>query len=147
MSRFNYKNYIIVVLITSLWVNASEVFRYFMLVMPAMIETYAHTGKAVAEMNVTIFSIWGLWDTILTGLLVFIVWLYTQVFGYSVRSVLKSSTVVWVSIFVIFWIATANMGLSTWKILLITLPLSWLEMFVGGWIAYRLFNTRFSMNR
>ena len=143
MSRFNYKNYIIVVLITSIWINASEVFRYFVLVMPAIKDTYVGTGRQVAEMNATIFSIWGLWDTILTAVLVFVVWLYAQTFGNNKRSVLKSSTVVWISIFVVFWIAAANMGLSTWQILLITLPLSWLEMLIGGWIAYRLFSTRF----
>ncbi|WP_437373951.1 hypothetical protein, partial [Maribacter litoralis] len=53
--------------------------------------------------------------------------------------VLISGTLVWSAVFVIFWIATANMGLSEWKILWITLPLSWLEMIIGAWIASKLY--------
>ncbi|TSE08951.1 hypothetical protein FOF46_10800 [Aquimarina algiphila] len=92
-------------------------------------------------MDVGIFSIWGLWDTLLTAVLVFTFWLYTQTFENTLKSVLIAGTIVWLAVFVIFWVATANMGLSDWNILLITLPLSWLEMIVGAWIAFRLYAT------
>ncbi|WP_339334651.1 MULTISPECIES: hypothetical protein [unclassified Croceitalea] len=90
-------------------------------------------------MDLGIFAIWGFWDTLLTGLLVFVFWLYSRVFGDSNRSVLISGTLVWLAVFVIFWVATSNMGLSEWKILWITLPLSWLEMAIGAWIAAALY--------
>ena len=96
-------------------------------------------GVEVAEMNLTIFSIWGLWDTLLTAVLVFIVWLFCEQFGSGIQSILTSATLVWLSTFVIFWVAASNMGLSDWSILRIALPLSWLEMVVGAWISSRLY--------
>jgi len=101
--------------------------------------SYFSNKPDVADMDLNIFTIWSFWDTLLTGGLVFIYWLYSKVFGSSNQSVLISGTFTWLVVFVIFWIATANMGLSEWKILMITLPLSWLEMIVGTWIACKLY--------
>ncbi|WP_271783171.1 hypothetical protein [Aquimarina algiphila] len=139
-TNFNLKQFIIITLITSIWINASEVFRYFVLVM-SRIKSFFENKAGIAEMDVGIFSIWGLWDTLLTAVLVFTFWLYTQTFENTLKSVLIAGTIVWLAVFVIFWVATANMGLSDWNILLITLPLSWLEMIVGAWIAFRLYAT------
>jgi len=141
-NSFNLRSYLLVTFLTSIWINASEVFRYFVLVMPRMKDYWQESEHAIADMNTGIFVIWGLWDTLLTATLVFLVWLYIQVFGHSNRSVTRSSTIVWAAVFVIFWVATANMGLSNWDVLLIMLPLSWLEMLIGGWIAARLFEIR-----
>lgn len=142
IEKFKLKPFILIVLITSVWINASEILRYFLFVMPMTKDYWRASHHAVAEMNVMIFSIWGLWDTLLTGVLVFVVWLYSQVFGTSFKSILTSATLVWAAIFVIFWVASANMGLSDWQMLWIALPLSWIEMIVGGWISTRLYNSR-----
>ncbi len=138
--NFNLKQFIIITLIVSIWINISEVFRYFVFVMPRM-KSFFKNQSGIAEMNLGIFSIWGFWDTLLTSVLVFIFWLYSKSFGNNNKSVLISGTIVWVSIFVIFWVATANMGLSNWRILLITIPLSLFEMLVGAWIASKLYLT------
>jgi hypothetical protein len=50
--------------IVSVWINASEIFRYFTLVMPMTRETLA-TVPNVAPMNLPVFLVWGLWDTLL----------------------------------------------------------------------------------
>lgn len=137
-TNFNLKQFIIITLITSIWINISEVFRYFVLVMPR-VKSFFDNKAGVAEMDWGIFAIWGFWDTLLTAVLVFIFWLYAKSFGFTTKSALVSGTIVWSAVFVIFWVATANMGLSDWNILLITLPLSWLEMVVGAWIALKLY--------
>ncbi|QLG45850.1 hypothetical protein [Costertonia aggregata] len=137
-SIFNPKRFVIITLITSIWINVSEVFRYFVLVMPR-VKAFFNNKEGVAEMDWGIFAIWGLWDTLLTGVLVFVFWLYASVFGHSNRSAMISGTIVWSAVFVIFWVATANMGLSEWNILWIALPLSWIEMVVGAWIASKLY--------
>ncbi len=136
--QFNLKHFIYITLITSIWINASEVFRYFLFVMDRT-KSFFPNKENVAEMNLGIFTIWGVWDTILTTIVVFIFWLYAQIFGNNNRSVFVSGTIVWVSVFVIFWVATANMGLSSWNILLIILPLSWIEIIIGSWIASKLY--------
>jgi len=56
---FNTKDFIVITIIVSLWVNASEVFRYFVLVRPEMHE-YLSVVPNVADMNLGIFIIWGL---------------------------------------------------------------------------------------
>jgi len=138
VKKFNFKNFILITLLVSIWINISEIFRYFVFVM-VHIKSYFPNKPDVADMNLSIFAIWGFWDTLLTACLVFIYWLYSRVFGSSKLSVLMSGTLVWIIVFVIFWIATANMGLSEWKILVVTLPLSWLEMIIGTWIAFKLY--------
>ncbi len=138
--NFVFKQFAIITLIVSIWINISEVFRYFVFVMPR-VKSFFGNQYGIAEMDLGVFSIWGFWDTLLTAVLIFIFWLYAKSFGNNNKSVLVSSTLVWVSVFVIFWVATANMGLSNWKILLITLPLSLLEMIVGAWIASKLYAT------
>ena len=120
---FNTKHFIIITLLTSIWINISEVFRYFVLVMPR-VKAYWNNLETVADMNWTIFGIWGIWDTILSAMVVFFFWLYSKVFGNNIRSVFISATLSWIFFFVLYWIGAANMGYSDWSILLITLPLS-----------------------
>jgi len=138
VKKFNFKNFFIITFLTSIWINISEVFRYFVLVMPR-VKLFFDNKLGVADIDLCIFVIWGFWDTLLTGILVFIFWLYSEVFDDSNRSVLISGTITWLAVFVIFWMATANMGLSKWNILWIVLPLSWLEIIAGTWIASKLY--------
>ncbi|WP_299684378.1 hypothetical protein [uncultured Dokdonia sp.] len=139
--NFNFKQFIGITLLVSIWINISEVFRYFVLVMPR-VKAFFDYQPGIADMSWSIFSIWGLWDILLTAILVFVFWLYIQSFGNTNTAVWLSGTLVWGAVFVIFWVATANMGLSNWSILLITLPLSLLEMLVGAWIASRLYRRK-----
>ena len=137
---FILKQFAIITLIVSIWINISEVFRYFVFVMPS-VKSFLHNQAGIAPMDLGIFSIWGFWDTLLTAILVFIFWLYARSFGNNNRAVLVAGLIVWSAVFIIFWVATANMGLSSWKILFITLPLSLLEMLVGAWLASKLYAT------
>ncbi len=137
-TKFDFKKLLRITLITSIWINASEVFRYFVLVMPRT-KLFFQEKPGIAEMNWGIFAIWGFWDTLLTVVLVFVFWLYAKSFGNTNRSAMISGTLVWAAVFVIFWVATANMGLSSWDILWIVLPLSLLEMVVGALIASKLY--------
>lgn len=140
-ANFNLKQFVIITLITSVWINLSEVFRYFVLVMPR-VKSFFDDKLGVAEMDLGIFSIWGLWDTLLTAVLVFFFWLFAKSFGNNRKSIFISGTIVWLAVFVVFWVATANMGLSEWRVLLITLPLSWIEMIVGAWIVSALYKRK-----
>ncbi len=131
--EFVVKDFIVITIITSLWVNVSEVFRYFVLVRPEMHE-YLSVVPNVADMNWGIFAVWGLWDTLLTALYVFLFWLCAQAFGNNLRTVLISGFISWCFFFLLFWVGMANMNLSSWGYLLIVLPLALLETIVAAFI-------------
>lgn len=137
-SEFKLKSFVIIVLLTSIWVNASEVFRYFVIVMPR-VKDYWNDLESVADMNWIIFGIWGIWDTILTAMTVFLFWLYAQRFGNNNRSVVSSAILAWIFFFVLYWVGAANMGFSDWSILWIVLPLSLIELIIANFIASKLY--------
>lgn len=132
--EFRLKHFIIVVLITSIWVNISEVFRYFVLVIPR-VKNYWNHLEEVANMNWLIFGIWGVWDTILTAMTVVLFWLYAERFGNNLKSAFYSAVLAWIFFFVLYWMGVANMGYSDWSILWLTLPLSLFELVIANIIA------------
>jgi hypothetical protein len=60
--RFPAKAFLLTCLIVSLWINASEIFRYFLFVMPLTRQTLSMLPDA-APMNLPVFLVWGVWDT------------------------------------------------------------------------------------
>ncbi len=135
---FQMNDFLVITLIVSIWVNASEVFRYFVLVRPEMHE-YLSVVPGVADMDWGIFVIWGFWDTLLTALYVFLFWLCAKVFGNNAKSILISGFMSWCFFFLLFWVGLANMNLSSWRFLLIVLPLALVESVVASYIASKLY--------
>lgn len=121
-------------LITTLWINASEVFRYFVFIMP-MMQEYLAVIPDVADMNILIFLVWGVWDTILTFAVVGFSWIYFERTGFSSRNAIISGTMVWASVFVILWLGLYNMNLASPAILAIALPLSLFELVIAAFIV------------
>jgi hypothetical protein len=135
---FNLKQFILTTLIVSIWINISEVFRYFVIVKPMMGE-YLSILPGVVPMNWSIFASWGVWDTILTALVVFVYWLVAQRFGSNLMSTFISATTSWALFFLLFWLGLVNMGLSSVSIAFMTLPLALLEMVVACLISSKLY--------
>jgi hypothetical protein len=135
-SKFDTKQFIITTLIVSIWVNLSEVFRYFVIVLPKMRE-YLSVLPSAAAMDLGIFAIWGVWAMVLTALVVFMHWLVVQCFGHSLKTVLLAGTVSWLFFFVLFWVGLVNLGLAPVSLALTALPLAWLEMVGASWIAHK----------
>lgn len=133
-SEFNLRQFAIAVLLVSLWVNASEVFRYFVIVMP---ETRAFLSMVpnIAPMNLPVFLIWGLWDTLLTASIVFMFWLVSKTFGNDLRSVAIAGVASWVFFFVLFWVGMVNMSLAEPKLATLALSLALFETLVASYIA------------
>jgi hypothetical protein len=123
------RSFLLVLLVAFLWLNVSEVFRYFAFVMPMMRDAMP-TVKDVAPMDFTVFMIWGLWDTLLFAVVGVIAWLFHEKFGGGLRSAIAAGTLLWLTIFCIFWLAAWNMNLTVTRVPLIALPLAWIEMVV-----------------
>ncbi len=134
------KAFALALFVNFIWINVSEVFRYFAFVMPMMRDAFSAIPE-VAPMNFPVFMIWGVWDTILVLTATLIPWMAMRSFGSSFKNAVIAGTGVWFSVFVILWLGLFNMNLATAEILAIALPLAWLEMVVAAlvvwWFAFR----------
>jgi len=121
-------------LVNAVWINASEVFRYFVFVMPMMREAFPQV-EGIAPMNLPVFAIWGAWDAILVLVVTGFVFLFLDRFGNGLLQAITAGSLIWTAIFVILWLGLFNMNIATGAILAIALPLSWLEMVVAALIV------------
>lgn len=137
-AKFEIKRFIGIGLLVNIWVQCSETLRYLIFVVPKM---EARVGE-IPEATGLVLGIWIVWGTLLSALTVFLFWMYANVFGNSMQTILKSATLSWAFVFVLFWVGISNMGLSDWKLLWITLPLSWFEIFIATYIASKLYRKR-----
>ncbi|MEO9821611.1 MAG: hypothetical protein ABJ370_21885 [Paracoccaceae bacterium] len=117
-----------------LWINISEVFRYFVFIMPMMRDAFPDIA-GVAPMNISVFLIWGVWDTILVLAATLIPWISFDRFGTSVRHAILAGTGVWATVFVILWLGLWNMNLTTLAIVGVALPLALIEMLGAAFIV------------
>ena len=137
---FKLKQFIIITLITSVWIHITEIFRAVVIVFPRM-KAFFENKVAIGDIELSNALIWGFWDTLLTACLVFIFWLCVKTFENHFKSVLISATVTCAATLGIFWIATVNTGLGEWSTAFIVLPIAWIEMIIGAWIASKLYAT------
>ncbi len=121
-------------LLNAIWVNASEIFRYFVFVMPMMRAAFPQIDN-VAPMSWQVFALWGVWDTILVFSVTGFVWLILDRFGDRRRNAIVAGTLFWLSVFVILWLGIWNMNLTTPAVVTVALLLSWLEMVVAALIV------------
>lgn len=138
---FPLRAYVVNTFIVSMWIHASENFRYFLFVRPMLRDSLSMVPD-VAPMNFPVFISWGVWDTTLAAMTVLYYWLYSRVFGASLRSAIIAGTLIWLSSFVFFWHAFANLNLATFADLLVEPPLSWIELVVASVIARYCFSLR-----
>ncbi len=125
----------VAIAINFLWINVSEVLRYFAFVMPMMRNAFPSLPE-IAPMNLTVFMIWGVWDTILVLSATLIPWMAMKIFGASALRAVLYGTGVWMAVFVILWLALYNMNLATPAVLAVALPLAWLEVAVAALIVW-----------
>ncbi len=139
--NFNLKQFVIITLITSIWINIAEVARAMLVAFPLMEEFFA--GRIpIGPMGLSNALIWGGWDMLLTAILVFIFWLCTVAFGNNFKSIIISGTTTALATIGIFWIASVNTGLGEWSTAAILFPIAWIEMIIGAWIASKLYSRK-----
>ncbi|MEM9331296.1 MAG: hypothetical protein AAGA53_08210 [Pseudomonadota bacterium] len=137
---FPIKAFLITLVLNGIWINASEIFRYFAFVMPMMRDAFT-TVPGVAPMNVAVFLSWAGWMTILLVALTGFVWMFLDKFGYGAKNAILSATLFWAATFVILWLGLYNMNLATPQIISIALPLAWLELAIGALIVNKSMQT------
>jgi hypothetical protein len=138
--NFNLKQFIVITLLTSIWVNISEVLRAVLLIFPRM-KSFFEGKMVIGEMAVKNVLIWTFWDMLLTTILVFIFWLCAKAFGNNNKSIFISATVATLATIGIFWIATVNTGLGEWPTAFIAIFFAWIGLLIGAFIASKLYKT------
>lgn len=138
-SPFPIRRFLWITLLCSVWIHISETFRYLILLLPRLRDHLSPLGDQVPPMNLRVFLIWGIWDTLLTAVTVYAYWLLSQKFGTTLRVAVKAGIYVWLGFFVLFWLGMWNMGLATAGTVWIALPLSLIELVVCGLLARYLF--------
>jgi hypothetical protein len=133
-AAFPTRAFVLTCLIVSAWVHASETLRYLAFVMPMTREALPMLS-GVAPMNLPVFLMFGLWDTLLVVLTVLTYWLLAAQFGASLRTAVLAGTVGWAFFFVLFWAGNLLMGVTRWQVVAVALPWAWLETVVSCVIA------------
>ncbi len=141
MTKFNFKTFVIITLITSIWINIAEVARAMLVAFPLMEKFFA--GRIpIGAMEISNALIWGGWDMLLTVILVFIFWLCSVAFGNNFKAIVIAGTITAFATIGIFWIASVNTGLGEWSTAAILFPIAWVEMIIGAWIASKLYSRK-----
>jgi hypothetical protein len=133
-ASFPTRAFIRTMLVNTVWINASEILRYFLVVRCLMREALPQVTDVV-PMNLPVFAIWGVWDTILVACVTGFVWIYLERFGGGVRNAIVAGSLFWIGVFVILWVGILNMNLATAHVLVVALPLAWVEMVVAALIV------------
>jgi len=137
--NFHLKQFVIITLITSIWIHIAEITRAILVAFPRM-EAFFGDRIAIGPMEISNALIWGGWDLLLTAVLVFIFWLCAQAFGNNTKSIIISGTVTCLATLGVFWIATVNTGLGEWSTAFILVGIAWVELIIGAWIASKLYS-------
>lgn len=116
------------------WVNASEIFRYFVFIRDLMRNAFPQLPDVV-PMNLPVFLSWGVWDMIVVLAVSGFTWLYLDRLGGGARNAAQAGTLAWLAIFVVLWLGLFNMNLATPGAVLTALPLAWLEMVIAALIV------------
>ncbi|MEP2734986.1 MAG: hypothetical protein ABJP34_01715 [Erythrobacter sp.] len=118
-----------------IWINASEVVRYFGLIKPMLHEAFPKVDN-IAIISPSIFASWMFWDTILILAAAGFYWMFFKQFGATAKNAILSSIAFTITIIGLIWIGIVNMGLAPSKFIWVALPLAWIEQVVAAFIVF-----------
>lgn len=117
-----------------IWINLSEIARYFWVVRPMLHEAFPGQTH-IAAMDWSIFALWGIWDMVLIFGATGFFWLWLEKFGSQWQQIVLASLGFTLTIFGLIWLGIANMGLAPYSLLFVALPLAWIEQLIACYIV------------
>ena len=119
---------IIAIILTGIWVNASEFFRNEVLLKTYWIDHYRSLGMTFPSepLNGMIWVAWGF-------LFAIAIYVISRKFN-----LIQTTLVSWFMAFVLMWIVTWNLNVLPSAILIYAVPLSLLEAFIGSYICIKM---------
>jgi len=125
-----FKQVVIPILITGIWINISETIRWIFLIEPYWVEQYEKLNITFPneKINMIVWMIWGF----LFAITIFILSKKYSLFQTTIFS--------WFVAFVMMWVIVWNIGILPTGMLWFNVPLSLLETFIGTYICKRYLN-------
>jgi predicted neutral ceramidase superfamily lipid hydrolase len=119
---------IIAIILTGIWVNASEFFRNEVLLKTYWINHYRSLGMTFPSepLNGMIWVAWGF-------LFAIAIYIISRKFD-----LIQTTLISWFMAFVLMWIVTWNLNVLPSAILIYAVPLSLLEAFIGSYICRKM---------
>jgi len=119
---------IIAVILTGIWVNASEFFRNEVLLKTYWINHYRSLGMTFPSepLNGMIWVVWGF-------LFAIAIYVISRKFN-----LIQTTLISWFMAFVLMWVVTWNLNVLPSAILIYAVPLSLLEAFIGSYICIKM---------
>ena len=122
------------------WINVSEVWRYFAIVRPLLQDAFPAQDH-IAAVTPAIFASWMVWDTILILAATGFYWMYLSQRGVTFMNAGLAALFFTVTVFGLLWLGVVNMGLASVHLMISAMPLAFLEQVVAagivGWILSR----------
>ena len=119
---------IMAVILTGIWMNASEFFRNEVLLKTYWIYHYRSLGMTFPSepLNGMIWVAWGF-------LFAIAIYLISRKFN-----LIQTALISWFMAFVLMWVVTWNLNVLPSAILIYAVPLSLLEAFIGSYICIKM---------
>lgn len=119
---------IVAVILTGMWVNASEFFRNEILLKEFWIRHYQSLGMTFPSepFNGMIWIVWGL-------LFAIAIYIISRKFR-----LLQTTLISWFTAFVLMWVVAFNLNVLPMVIVIYAFPLSLVEAFIGSYICLKL---------
>lgn len=129
------RNFWTALIANSVWINASEIWRFLVVIRPMLQATYPGRSD-IGPFTLPVFVSWSVWDTVLIFAATGFYWLYINWAGRSVRNALVVATYFTVTIFGLIWLGVVNMGFVPPSFIWAALPLAWIEQAVAALIVW-----------
>lgn len=119
---------IMAIILTGIWVNASEFFRNEILLKKYWIGHYQLLGMTFPSepTNGMIWVVWGF-------LFAIAIYIISRKFN-----IIQTALIGWFMAFVLMWFVTWNLNVLPGSILIYAVPLSLLESFIGSYICIKM---------
>ena len=119
---------IIAVILTGIWVNASEFFRNEVLLKTYWVDHYQLLGMTFPSepLNGMIWVAWGF-------LFAIAIYMISRKFD-----LIQTTLISWFMAFVLMWVVTWNLNILPSAILFYAVPLSLLEAFIGSYVCIKI---------
>ena len=119
---------IIAVVLSGIWVNASEFFRNEVLLKRYWVDHYQSLGMTFPSgpQNGMVWVVWGF-------LFAIAIYLISRKFN-----LIQTTLISWFMAFVLMWVVTWNLNILRSAMLIYAVPLSLLEAFIGSYICRKM---------